>query len=149
MAEDCISCPSSAWPLFFHWSAHMAHTCHRRCWLDGLFSSGGGTGATASELHATVTCQAWKAVYPMTSPSVGLLSRILLVLPTIGAIYAAFTINKSIPSKQAEHHKTVEIRAVQLGFSRAVLQSPHFHALYAHWRSWRISNPRHPSIQPR
>ena len=75
----------------------------------------------------SVTCpESWNAVYPMTlsSPAIGLLSRILLLLPTLGAIYAAFTINKIYSrNKEDEHHKTVEIRAVQLGFfGKAVLQ---------------------------
>ncbi|MBN29979.1 MAG: hypothetical protein CMB34_04885 [Euryarchaeota archaeon] len=90
---------------------------------------GSGTGATASgeSMPFSVTCpESWNAVYPMTlsSPAIGLLSRILLLLPTVGAIYAAFTINKIYSrTKEDEHHKTVEIRAVQLGFfGKAVLQ---------------------------
>tara|TARA_B100000900_G_scaffold109552_1_gene91420 strand:- start:904 stop:2274 length:1371 start_codon:yes stop_codon:yes gene_type:complete len=90
---------------------------------------GSGTGATASgePMPFDVTCPAsWSSVYPMTlsSPSLEPLSRILLLLPTLGAIYAAFTINKIYSeSKQDETHQTVEVRAVQLGFfGKAVLQ---------------------------
>ena len=75
----------------------------------------------------SVTCpESWSSVYPMTlsSPSLEPLSRILLLLPTLGAIYAAFTINKIYSkTKQEADHQTVEVRAVQLGFfGKAVLQ---------------------------
>ena len=60
----------------------------------------------------------------LSSPSLEPLSRILLLLPTLGAIYAAFTINKIYSkTKQRADHQTVEVRAVQLGFfGKAVLQ---------------------------
>ena len=90
---------------------------------------GSGTGSTASgdSMPFDVTCpESWSSVYPMTlsSPSIEPLSRILLLLPTLGAIYAAFTINKIYSkTKQESTDNTVEIRAVQLGFlGKAVLQ---------------------------
>lgn len=90
---------------------------------------GSGTGSTASgdSMPFLVTCpESWSPVYPMTlsSPSLEPLSRILLLLPTLGAIYAAFTINKIYSkTKQKDNDQTVEVRAVQLGFfGKAVLQ---------------------------
>lgn len=92
-------------------------------------TTGSGTGLTASgePMPFTVTCpESWNSVYPMTlsSPTLEPLSRILLLLPTFGAIYAAFKINNLYSeSKQDGSPQTVEIRAVQLGFlGKAVLQ---------------------------
>ena len=90
---------------------------------------GSGTGSTASgePMPFIITCpESWNSVFPMTlsSPTLEPLSRILLLLPTLGAIYAALSINKIYSeSKQEEPHQKVEIRAVQLGFfGKAVLQ---------------------------
>ena len=92
-------------------------------------AAGSGTGSTASgdSMPFSVTCpESWSSVYPMTlsSPAIEPLSRILLLLPTLGAIYAAFTINKIYAkTKHDDPNQTVEIRAVQLGFfGKAVLQ---------------------------
>lgn len=90
---------------------------------------GSGVGSTASgdSMPFIVTCpESWSSVYPMTlsSPTLEPLSRILLLLPTIGAIYAAFTINKIYSENNLdESAQKVEVRAVQLGFfGKAVLQ---------------------------
>ena len=58
------------------------------------------------------------------SPTLGPLTRILLFLPTLGAIFAALSINRIYSNNQSiGHNKSVEIKAVKLGFvGKAFLQ---------------------------
>ena len=92
-------------------------------------SIGDGTGSTSSgdSMPFDVTCpESWSSTYPMTlsSPTLGPLTRILLFLPTLGAIFAALSINRIYSNNQSiGHNKSVEIKAVKLGFvGKAFLQ---------------------------
>ena len=74
-----------------------------------------------------VNCpESWSAVYPMTlsSPTLGPLTQALMILPTMGAVFAAAKITKHTQETENNSKSTIgELKAVRLGFvGKAILQ---------------------------
>ena len=89
--------------------------------------TGEGTTASGGPMPFVVSCpESWSAVYPMTlsSPTLGPLTQMLMILPTMGAVIAAVIITKQTPDVgESTANNVGELKAVRLGFAgKAVLQ---------------------------
>ena len=89
--------------------------------------TGQSTTASGDPMPFMVNCpESWSAVYPMTlsSPTLGPLTQALMILPTMGAVFAAVIITKQTPDVGESTASNVgELKAVRLGFAgKAVLQ---------------------------
>lgn len=89
--------------------------------------TGEGTTSSGNPMPFAVNCpESWNAVYPMTlsSPTLGPLTQALMILPTMGAVFAAVKITKHTKETENNSKNTIgELKAVRLGFvGKAILQ---------------------------
>ena len=88
---------------------------------------GESTTASGDSMPFYVNCpESWSAVYPMTlsSPTLGPLTQLLMILPTLGAVFAALVITKQTKVIDNQAESIVgELKAIRLGFvGKAMLQ---------------------------